>query len=111
MAIQEMIFHNNTNNYSLTTLEMHKLRSYTSDNELLRQDFPLSKRTACTEAEVVVEVKCVDQTGVLAPLKRTKLPYLIFNTDENLSEIGFSLFATQTMVLADTTRPEYQVPM
>ncbi|CAL9013880.1 unnamed protein product [Prunus brigantina] len=39
MAIQEMIFHNNTKNHSLITLKIHKLRSCKSDNELLRQDF------------------------------------------------------------------------
>lgn len=77
----------------------------------LKTRFPLSQRTIWTELELMVEYKFVDQTGVLDSLKTTRLPSTILNAEENLSETGISLFATQTTILSDATFFEYHMPI
>ncbi|KAB2610519.1 G-type lectin S-receptor-like serine/threonine-protein kinase [Pyrus ussuriensis x Pyrus communis] len=106
MALQVIETQNNPNNRSHITFKIHKLRSCKSDTR-----FPLSQRTIWTELELMVEFKFVDQTGVLDSLKTTRLPSTILNAEENLSETGISLFATQTTILSDATFFEYHMPI
>jgi hypothetical protein len=56
----------------------------------LKTRFPSSPRTASTELDLL-EIKFVDQIGILDSLKRTKLPPEILNSEENLSETGVSV--------------------
>jgi hypothetical protein len=76
----------------------------------LKTRFPSSPRTASTELDLL-EIKFVDQIGILDSLKRNKLPPEILNSEENLSETGVSLFATQTMVCLDTLSVQYHMPI
>jgi hypothetical protein len=56
----------------------------------LKTRFPSWPRTASTELDLL-EIKFVDQIGILDSLKRTKLPPEILNSEENLSETGVSV--------------------
>ncbi|KAF9670884.1 hypothetical protein SADUNF_Sadunf13G0115500 [Salix dunnii] len=70
----------------------------------IKTRFPLSRSTASTELDQL-ELKFVDQIGILDSLKRTKSPPEILSSEENLSETGVSLFATQTMELPGLKKP------
>ncbi len=69
----------------------------------------MSRSTATVEFEVD-GVELDDQTGILEMLRRTSLPSSeIFNSAEEVLEMGVALFATQITVWTGIVL--YQIPM
>lgn len=74
----------------------------------INSKFPVSRIDPTLLLSLLVDVMFEDQTVMFCPFSNTRLPSLLIVRTPDWSEIGFSLFATQTTALSSMF--PYQIP-